>query len=145
MIAETTNQFIEQTTEKTIHNKIPWQPLSEYYPDVHGFPDFVSQVWDLLGCCEFKMAYHKNSFFFIHNQGIIALIRIMISPGREASSPTTSYAIALQVRENFPPTILCESSSGTLYEKLEVLYMAVLDYINQDISLPSALYEFLQY
>lgn len=141
MITDAAKHFIKELTAKTTKSEIEWKPLCELYSDTSGFPDFLNQSWEMLNCNEFKMLQRENSFFFFHNQGIISLMRIENYSGRD-SSHYASYSIILQIRKNYPPESLCE---GLFQDELEILYMAVLDYINRDISLPDDLYKFLNF
>lgn len=141
MVTDAANAFIGQLTVKTTKDEIEWKPLSELYPDVHGFPDFLSQIYELIPCSEFDMIYKANSFFFFHKQGIVALLRVEHYSGKDGSR-STSYELALQIRENYPTRLLCQ---GLFQDSLEILYMAILDYVNRDISLPDDLYAFLNF
>lgn len=140
MIADQVKHFLEKLTSKTTKAEIEWKPLREFYSDTSGFPDFLDQSCEILNCSEFRMLQRENSFFFLHNQGIISLMRIENYSGKDTSH-YTSYSIILQMRKNYPAEILCE---GAFQEELEILYMAVLDYINRDVSLPDDLYKFLR-
>lgn len=140
MIAEQMEKFATKLIYKTNDFEITWQVLASYPFSENGYPDFISQVSTQLGVCVFCVLLQDNSFFFLHNDGIVALLRTEHISGKDGSQ-WTEYAMAIQIRKNAPVTVC--SLSG-LQELLSILYNAILNNINGDLELPNGLYEFIQ-
>ena len=141
MMAEQCKHFIDELTKRTVQEEIDWKPLTQFPREDSGFPDFVDNLWNMLKCDEFRWLMKKNSFFALHKEGVIALLRIDLYSGRD-SSRATEYALVLQIRPN---DTMHEVSRGYHQDDLAILYMAVLDYQNRDISLPESLYDFMHF
>ncbi len=141
MMTEQCEHFIDELTRRTVQNEIDWKLLSQFSFEDNGFPDFVDNLWNVLNCNEFRWLLKKNSFFTFHKEGIIALLRIENESGFD-SSKSTEYAIIVQMRPNSPEQ---DISRGYHQDALSILYMAVLDYLNKDTSLPGDLYDFMRF
>ena len=141
MMPDQVKKFIENMTAKTVRQEIDWKPLAEFPVEDCGFPDFRNNLWNTLNCNEFHWLLTKNSFFFHHKEGIVGLLRIENYSGRD-SSQSTEYAIVVQMS---PYDVIHDVTYQCFQDHLAVLYMAVLDYLNKDISLPDDLYKFMSF
>lgn len=140
MIGEQLKDFVSKLINKTTEGSISWKTLSELRQKEWGFPDFVEQVWEDLHGCEFYYPLIENSFYFLHDSGLVALIRIAQHSGKDGSD-SNKYAIAIQIKRNTPPHTYCLEG---LQADFAVLYMAVLDSINKDLQFPDDLYTFMR-
>lgn len=138
-MVEQMKDFISKLIKKTTDNSLNWKALSELQRKELGFPDFIDQIWEDLHGCEFYLPLIENSFYFMHDSGIVALIRIDRHSGKDGSDHD-EYAIAIQIKKNTPPQTY---NVEGLQANLSILYMAVLDSINKDLQLPEDLYNFM--
>lgn len=140
MIGEQMKDFVSKLISKTINGSLNWKALSELQQKELGFPDFINQVREDLHSCEFYWPLIENSFYFMHDSGIVALIRINRHSGKDGTD-NDQYAIAIQIKRNTPANICCLEGLQTDFS---ILYMAILDSINKDIRLPDDLYNFMR-
>ena len=140
MIAEQMEAFATKLIHKTNDCEVNWQVLAHYPFSENGYPDFISRVSTYLEVSEFCFLLADNSFFFLHDEGIVALLRTDHMSGKDRSQ-WTEYALAIQIRKNAPVTVC---SLPELQELLSILYNAILNNINGDLELPNDLYKFMQ-
>ena len=134
-------QFITTLTKKTIREELFWAPISELSTTESGFPDIVDQTARQFFMNEFRQILHKNSFFFYHQGGEVALIRIDNISGKDGSH-SSEFALVMQIRPNTPP---CAFDTPELQESLSSLYTAILNYLSRDLKMPDDLYTFMQF
>lgn len=134
-------EFISAIIQKTIQKEIFWETISELSTTESGFPDIVNQTARQFFMNEFRQILHKNSFFFYHQGGVVALIRIDNTSGKDGSH-SCEFALAMQIRPNIPP---CAFDTPELQESLSSLYTAILNYLSRDLKMPDDLYTFMQF
>ena len=140
MIDTAIEEFVSKLIRKTNDRQIQWNLLSELLIREKGFPDTIRQAEEVLATNEFSHLLIENSFYFPHRQGVVALLRIDNESGKDGSH-SDGYAMLIQIRKNYPIRVY---EPSVLQQDLSILYMAILDQINEDISLPTDLYDFMQ-
>lgn len=140
MIGEQMQSFVIKLIQKTNSNEIMWKILKDLPNNEKGFPDLMTQAREKLLLNEFRWLLIENSFYFRHQEGIVALLRIDNQSGRD-NSHSDEFTMLLQIRKNSP---IHTCNLPGLQEDFSVLYMAILDYLNKDVRLPDDLYKFMQ-
>ena len=141
MILDQIFNFTKTLIEKTTANEIHWQTLSSLSPVESGFPDIVQETSDYVFTNEFRQILPHNSFYFYHQAGVVALIRIDNESGRDGTH-SNEYALYLQIRKNCPPEIF---NNESFQEQFDLLNTAIINYHSKELSMPDELYKFMQF
>lgn len=141
MIFNQVYNFTKTLIKKTASGEISWEILSTLSPVESGFPDIIEKTSERVFTNEYRQILPLNSFFFYHHEGIVALIRIDNTSGRDGSHHS-DYALYLQTKKNSPPKVYDNKS---FQEQFNLLNTTIINYLNKDDSMPDDLYQFMQF
>lgn len=141
MVFDQVSSFIKTLIEKTTADEIHWEVLTALSPVESGFPDIIQKTSERVFTNEYRQILPCNSFYFYHQSGIVALIRIDNESGRDGTHHS-DYVLYLQIKRNCPPEIF---DNEAFQERFCMLNTAIINYLSKDVSMPSDLYQFMQF
>lgn len=139
MKAEAVKGFVTKLIAKTTNNEIDWRGLSELPKDDPFQQTFLREVYESVHFDEYRHLLEGASNYFLHNEGIAALIKVDNESGKDGSH-SSEYILAIKVSPRHPLDI--SDYPGMQYD-FYVLELAIKDYFYKGISLPEDLYEFM--
>ena len=140
MLNEQITRFLNDLAKQTNAGKIRWENMREYSPYEIGFPDISEKMQEIFQN-EYRHVLPMNSFYARHKDGIVALVRIDNESGKDGSH-SSSFALVMQL-DRTSPVFTYEDSY--FQDDACILYKAIIRYINKDLSLPDALYDFMSF
>jgi len=140
MVEDYIVRFLNEATEKTNLHELEWNGLDEFWRE-EEFPDLIDQASNAIGICEFAQLLTSNSFYCRYKDGVIAILRIKATSGRDGSS-WDEYAFVFQINKN--SMVFCYNNDG-IQEACKFLYGAILDIFNEQVRLPEDVQDFLSF
>lgn len=137
MIYDVVEKFERDLIERTKLEKIDWKDLRALKEN--EFPDIPLYIKENLPQNEFTKVELGNSFYFKHKNGIIALLYIDNESGKDGSH-SRNFILLVQIKEHSPVF-----SYDKFQENFESLYLAILNYFNRGLNLPSDFTNFLSW
>lgn len=141
MIAEQLLAFCNSLIEHTYDKTLKWKVINQWDLLEDGFPDIIPKIKEQVFPNEFTHLLLENSFYCRHKEGVISLIRVDYESGKDGSH-NDHFILTIQIRRN---SIVFFYEHDYLQEPCAALYAAILDALNEDLSLPNDLYEFMHF
>lgn len=139
MIAEQLQAFCHRLVEHTYDNSLVWKVINEWELLEAGFPDIISSIHEQVFTCEWVHLLLSNSFYCRHKDGVIALVRVDHESGKDGSH-RDHFLLLIQIRRN---SMIFVYEDEYLQESCKAVYTAIMDALNNDLSLPDDLYDFM--
>ena len=139
MKAEQVKALVTKLITRTTNNEIEWHSLSELQEDNSLQQTFIREIHEEVHFNEYRHLLMGASSFFLHKDGIVALVEVDNESGRDGSH-SSEYILVIKVSSRHPLDI--SDYSGMQYD-FYVLGLAIKDYYYKGISLPDDLYEFM--